>query len=518
MANIRHLHDDQIEMFESIKKHVLENPEGRGVAMAPPGFGKTSVITAVMDYVATRNRHGVSLMLTPRILLNAQQQQELEEMEIVGMENIPKKVFIFDSDNNIDTGMVREFIDECYDRGVYPIVISTYTSCGLLSNFDFDIICCDEGHNLTQRNFFNSVMTKLKKHNRRVFFTATPKLGFWEEDQTGDEKFEAQSRGMDNQNMYGKFVYKMSFAKAVNKGLILPFKSVFLDGYGQGTSSENIVDMVIHATKCMQQTIKSDSDLPAKIIFVVKSTPEIKTICENSERIKNETGVDVYTAFADDESYHKNGVVFKKGGGQKRKMRFMSDIANNNNDFIICHHDTMGEGIDVPGITGCVLFPTADVVRIIQNLGRAMRVLPEDRNKPRHERRKQFAYMGTMSYNGEDSGQKFQRELATALHQMSCDTFLDNFLTVVIEDGAGVEIKRGVIESIKQRGLLGFETSEVEEIKVFDFDVTAIPYYEDAERASKEYQINKKLNDPEEKNKMNSFLDRRRKMKNQTGQ
>ncbi len=478
MATIRPLHADQIEMFESIKRNILEIPEGRGVAMAPPGFGKTSVITAVMDYVATRNRHGVSLMLTPRILLNAQQQQELEEMEIVGMDNIPKKVFIFDSDNNINTDMVREFVDECYDSGYYPIVVSTYTSCGLLSGFDFDVICCDEGHNLTQRNFFNSVMWKLKKENRRVFFTATPKIGFWQNKHIDDEnKLEAESRGMDNENVYGKFVYKMSFSRAVNKGLILPFKRVTLDGYGRSKASENIVDLVIHATKCMQQTIKSDSDLPAKVIFVIQTVEEIKTICEHSERIKKETGVDVYTAFSQNESYHKNGVLFKKGSGGNRKKWFMTDVAENNNDFIICHHDTMGEGIDVPGITGCVLFPTDDVVRIIQNLGRAMRVLPEDRNKPRHERRKQYAYMGTISYNGENSSQEFQNGLAEALHQMDSDTFLDAFLTAVLTDGASAEIKPGVIESIKQNELLAFEHSDVEEIKVFDSDFSDIPDY-----------------------------------------
>lgn len=53
-------------------------------------------------------------------------------------------------------------------------------------------------------------------------------------------------------------------------------------------------------------------------------------------------------------------------------------------DAIIFHYDMLGEGIDVPGVTAVLPFRSLDNIKLIQNVGRANRLIDEDRNKLRN--------------------------------------------------------------------------------------------------------------------------------------
>jgi superfamily II DNA or RNA helicase len=47
------LHSAQTQMFARIR-NFIDSDSKRAVTVAPPGFGKTSVITAAFDYVASK--------------------------------------------------------------------------------------------------------------------------------------------------------------------------------------------------------------------------------------------------------------------------------------------------------------------------------------------------------------------------------------------------------------------------------------------------------------------------------
>jgi predicted helicase len=120
---------------------------------------------------------------------------------------------------------------------------------------------------------------------------------------------------------------------------------------------------------------------------------------------------------------------FRPNGQGDARERFISEFKKTKSDCILAHIDTMGEGIDVPGITGCILFGAGDVVRIIQNIGRAMRVLASDRELKKSDRIKKVALLGMVSYNGETSGQEFLSSIARAMREMSSDDFYKKFLS-----------------------------------------------------------------------------------------
>jgi hypothetical protein len=66
---------------------------------------------------------------------------------------------------------------------------------------------------------------------------------------------------------------------------------------------------------------------------------------------------------------------------KKYKMLKRLKELKNNEEAIIFHVDMIGEGIDVPGITGVMPFRNCEMSKFIQNIGRAARLHGEDRRR-----------------------------------------------------------------------------------------------------------------------------------------
>ena len=50
-----------------------------------------------------------------------------------------------------------------------------------------------------------------------------------------------------------------------------------------------------------------------------------------------------------------------------------------NEDAILFHYDILTEGIDLPAITGVLPLRDLPLIKLIQNVGRSVRLLKEDR-------------------------------------------------------------------------------------------------------------------------------------------
>ena len=444
----RTLHREQYAMLNSIVKGILQSTTAdAGIAIAPPAFGKTSVITAAIDYVANcfysqsktmarRTTNGVCLMLTPRLMLNEQQTIEIQSLNINSdkFPNHPKKVITFDSDNSLDVNNVIRFIEQCHASNFYPIVVSTYDSADKLASIPFDAIFCDEGHNVCSPQNFMAVMDVLSAEAKRVFITATPRI-----DYLGQGPIGVNQRGMRNVQRFGKVVYSLSFKQAVKLGFIVPPRKVFMHTFGKGMKKDShVLDIIVRTMNEMKLAME-DTPIPNKVIYVFESVAEIQILEANWELIKKLTGANIYTAYSADNSFKINGEKLS-GSGNKIKKEFIHKLKTDKEDCILAHIDTMGEGVDVPGITGAIIFPIGDVIRIIQNLGRAMRLLPEDRNKTPKDRIKKFANIGIVSYNDENSGSNFMNALIEAIMRMESDEFISEFLQCDLTNNpAGME-------------------------------------------------------------------------------
>lgn len=475
---VRKFHNSQSVMF-SRARNWYDSAESAGVAVAPPGFGKTSVITGVLDYVAAKYQNakpfkksqmaGGSLMITPRLMLNKQQSDEIQNLSIEGLENVRKEVITFDCLNGLSTDRVKERIARAIANGSYPVIVSTYKSCDKLKDIRFDVIICDEGHNVTAPGYFDAVMFQLDQGAKRLFITATPKLN------KGSAPAD-KNRGMWNSNQYGKFIYTLSYKAAIRLGFILPIKRIKIDTAGDEAKKDRyIVDMVIKSMNTMKEAAQNQ-DIPNKVIFVFNSQAEIKTIRDNWNEIYSATNAIVFTAYSEQNSFHVNGRK-PHPVSDKSDIRddFLTELRDEKQDCILAHIDTMGEGVDVTGITGCVLFSTGDEIRIIQNLGRAMRILPEDRDIPHSERKKKYAMLGIVAYNGETDSQSYIDGLARAMQAMTSRDFYNIYLSKLMTDpcaGSGEPDENGEEEnplSESQKELTGF----VEDTQDDDFNIFA---------------------------------------------
>ena len=477
----RKFHSSQNQMF-SVCRNWYDSDEMRAVAVAPPGFGKTSVIAGLFDHAASvfadakeykkASMAGAGLLLTPRLILNKQQTDEIRQMAIEGLPNVKKEVATYDCENGLGTERIKDFIANCKKRGNYPIIVSTYKSADKLSDFRFDIIICDEGHNVTAPGIFQAVMYKLDQNAKRLFITATPKLN-------KHTVHSSRARGMGNSELYGRFIYTMSFYRAIDLGFILPIKRIKIDAIGTAdTKGEHIVDLVIRSQLALKKRM-GESNLANKVIYVFNNKAEIEVIRDNWQEIYYATGSKVFTAFSENESFHVNGEPPKNiSSFSKIREDFLTALRNEPGDCLLAHIDTMGEGVDVTGITGCVLINSGDETRIIQNIGRAMRILPEDRNKPKKERIKQFALLGIVSYNGETDAQSYIDGIARAIQAMSSRDFYKHYFSSTFidrGDGSAPPDENGEPENFmidSQADLIGFASGVQDDGNIFIDDET----------------------------------------------
>lgn len=425
------LTDDQELARKAIFNKIISGPSAKkGQVLAPTSFGKTFVILSALltqaYYTKTNTRKkfaGAALMLTPVLALQGQQEREMLSTRFTTKDNagwvdVVFDVMRFDCEATLDTREIERFIENRKQNGVYPIILCTYKSAGKLKNLRFDIIACDEAHNTTSPENSNAIHNELDPTANRVFFTATPKY----------DLSENGTRGMQNVMYYGKPVYIMSYKRAVKKGLILPIKPIDIFCYGHGENKNNhLVDLLNQSKNIMREVNnKAKTGIPDKVLYVLDSVAEVQTIRLNWERIKLQTGANVYTAYSDQNSYYKNGTkIYAKTS--EIKQTFLRMIAEDTEDCIIVHIETIGEGVNLPGITGVVVFPVADPIRILQNVGRAMRLLPEDRGLPHAERKKKFANVMFVQYNDDRGAPAFQKELLTALMRMSYEKYIEKY-------------------------------------------------------------------------------------------
>ena len=112
------------------------------------------------------------------------------------------------------------------------VVFSTYQSIDVISkaqkkigtDFQFDMIICDEAHRTTGATVFGAEESNfVKVHNsdflrakKRIYMTATPRL-YSESSKKKAEEGAVEICSMDDPKLYGEEMYRIGFGEAVEK-------------------------------------------------------------------------------------------------------------------------------------------------------------------------------------------------------------------------------------------------------------------------------------------------------------
>ena len=306
--------------------------------------------------------------------------------------------------------VLLDFINKHHNRKI--IIVSTYHSSDKLSYIEnITTLYCDEAHELAT-NFNDSnkknengrdsfIQNYLKINSKRkFFFTATPK------DCSGDS---LNTYLMNNESLFGKRI-GLNHIDSIDKGYILGtriylafpefFDENFNNDFGSIINKANFILKIFNYHK---EWLRTTSSFPNKIapkVLIRCSSVEkdlwpifnqLKLICgnikifasaskdENNETIKNNY------IYQNGESlqFCKNNKTFTKRFKYVDRKDYIESIQNLSDleESITLHHDTISEGINVPGFTCFVPFSDTliDFIKLYQNVGRVIRLNKEDK-------------------------------------------------------------------------------------------------------------------------------------------
>lgn len=232
----------------------------RGKLIMACGTGKTFTALKIAESLAGSGKR--VLFLVPSLSLLSQTLTEWTQES-----DIPLHSFAVCSDSDVgkkkgkgDDDAVQTFAHELrypattephrlademekrHDAQHMSVVFSTYHSIDVISKAqhdhklaDFDLIICDEAHRTTGATFGGedeSAFVKVHDGNflratKRLYMTATPRI-YGEHAKAKADKEDVALCSMDDENLYGKELYVITFSEAVKRDLLCDYKVIVL--------------------------------------------------------------------------------------------------------------------------------------------------------------------------------------------------------------------------------------------------------------------------------------------------
>ena len=405
VRKIIELRDHQIEAVEAIQKK--KNKKGK--IILPTGTGKT-LIEAEIIYrnIIDIQKEGfipVIKINSPRILLCFQLFEEI--FTYLNNKNIVAKYVNYNSGKSNDKkyiselrkigGVYREISSttsykevseiyrKCQGEGIPMIVFSTYHSSEKFAKSDIvpHLTIHDEAHNLVSKQFYKAAELDT---DANYFFTATEKI-------TDSD----DGLGMNNFNIFDDIIYSKSPKEMIQKGeMVPPYIHVVkakekIDFKKLDKDYEVLLDSISDAFEAHQKKLKElsycPSEIGAKVLVVCRGQVDLIEMLKKDGKIFNkfkEKNPDIHVfALCSDFGLYMDGKYFKKPVDNMKKFNLIKKVKSlsSSEKCIIFHVDMIGEGIDVPGITGVMPFRNCELAKFIQNIGRASRLHKEDRTK-----------------------------------------------------------------------------------------------------------------------------------------
>ena len=343
------------------------------------------------------------------------------------------------------------------DGGPRPLVIvQTYHSADKTfdvldeMNIVARIVQNDECQYLVSKEFSHLLKVPCEK---MFSYTATQKT--------------AHRIGMENEELWGKTIAKMSPREAVEKGLIVRPRNIV-------QCSKNPISEE-DARKSFSRFIKSDWEALKKVnhkaknkmLVKTRGTDDMKIFIESKEcESFVEDGVHVFVIGSNkniDNWY--NGEVYKRTEWLENLQTIGADETA---EMIVLHFDILSEGIDVPGFTGISLYSCPELDKFIQNFGRVARLNTNDRDNLDKGKisidnlddwKKPYAWVITHKYNDIDKSQSDAiSEMVSHLREYGFDPVRD----VIISE------QRGIMDDEPMEDLLDDSTKRIIHGKLVD--------------------------------------------------
>ena len=352
------LHEHQKHVVDTMQKH------SKGQIIVPTGGGKTMCMIkdAERHLFNLGNRDNKTIVIVaPRILLAQQLCKEFMEILTGAMLTDKNVLHVHSGDTQYETTTAIEKIYFWHKNSSgHKLIFSTYQSLHkvMRSTIDVDTIYFDEAHNSVQKNYIEAVKHFSRIADRSYFFTATPK--------------EANVRtGMNDESVFGTRIVDVPAPELVNKGYILPPKVVpkrYNCGFFQ---SQELIEK-----EAILDALKNEDHM-TKVLVTAKSTTNIHKLLTKTD----------FMAICHEMRYNVMHITSKFGAiinGKKVSRKVFFDIMNKwgkdeSKKFVMFHHSILSEGMNVSGLTGCILLRNLDLITMAQTIGRVIRLHDNDK-------------------------------------------------------------------------------------------------------------------------------------------
>lgn len=309
-----------------------------------------------------------------------------------------------------------------HDAEHMSVVFSTYHSIDVISQAqknhglaDFDLIVCDEAHRTTGATFDDAdESTFVKVHDasfiratKRLYMTATPRI-YGDTAKASAEKDNVALCSMDDETLYGKELYVITFSEAVKRGLLVDYKVIVLSVEEAHVSrrlqallsdadNQLKVDDAAKIIGCWKALAKQGLDneltgdheaMKRAVAFcqVIEVSKGAKTHKVSSKNIAGmfQAVVEAYQESEEEdntaaqlvcEAAHVDGSM--NASEKESKLTWLKADLPENTCRILSNVRCLSEGVDVPALDAVLfLTPRGSQVDVVQSVGRVMRNAP----------------------------------------------------------------------------------------------------------------------------------------------
>ena len=351
----------------------------KGKVICPTGGGKT--FTMITDCRRFLKPGQVILQVAPQLMLSQQLFNEfdkhLSDVQFlhrqVSSEGVTftrsKKMLrgVKQLSSTTSPAEIRETYELAQKLDQPLILFTTYASLERVveSEIPIDAAYFDEAHNCVSSEAFNSVQAISAQSTHSYFFTATPK-----------NSTSPDGPGMQNKQVYGKEIAKVTFGELLDMGVIVKPR---LHLQRTELSTDDVYASSAHMkaiVECVEWHEDTYSEFNHKLLFCMDGTQSIRELTDsNFIQWANTKGYKVLTIDSTNQ-----GSIDGVGGLTKSKfIQKLNELGENpDQKLIVLHVRMLGEGIDVKSFTGVVfLRRTLGSIFCTQSIGRVIRSCPE---------------------------------------------------------------------------------------------------------------------------------------------
>jgi predicted helicase len=337
----------------------------KGTVYIPTGGGKTAVMMEDARHRILDAQHTMTfVVVAPRILLANQLSAEFEEY-LKGMDITYIHCHSGETHHQSSTRahIIANYHTAAKEAGNHRFIFTTYNSIGRVndSGIDIDVVYFDEAHHCTKPSNFVGVAHTSEFADNAYFFTATP-------------KYKNSEESMNNTRVYGQNLISVPATELLDAGSIIPPR---VHTYKSEITRTKENAAFVDAENVIGILKEIDDSITPKVLVASPSTKVIWGMFAESDLLQqlNDMGFTVFH------------ITSKHGGyiNKKKVSRevFFDKMAECGNDptkkMIVFHYSILSEGINVHGLTHCIMLRNLPVIEMCQTIGRVIRMNKDDR-------------------------------------------------------------------------------------------------------------------------------------------